>query len=130
VKYEWGRLARLAIAGGGAFTIAWLVPDVMPAWLGLVVRGSIVVAAYPLLLIVLGFYDRRELAFVGRLVTRGRQRQRDAVAANAAPVITHEETVESAGAIVDVPLAQDDDDPVPAGPAEAATSRGDGSGGR
>jgi hypothetical protein len=68
-----------------------------------------VVAAYPLLLVVLGFYDRRELAFVGRLVTRGRQRQRAA-----APIVMHDETVESAGAIVDVPLAQDDDDPVPA----------------
>jgi hypothetical protein len=115
VKYEWGRLARLAIAGGAAFTLAWLVPDAMPAWLGLLVRGSIVVAAYPLLLIVLGFYDRRELAFVGRLITRGRQRSREA-----APVIAHEEATESAGAIVEVPLAQDDDAPVPA----------DGSGGR
>ena len=76
-EYEWGRLARLAIAGGGAFAIAWMVPDAMPAWLGLLVRGSIVVAAYPLLLVVLGFYDRRELAFVGRLVTRGRQRGAD-----------------------------------------------------
>lgn len=112
VTYEWGRLARLAIAGGGAFTIAWLVPEGMPAWLGLLVRGSIVVAAYPLLLVVLGFYDRRELAFVGRLVTRGRQRPGRAPAA---PIVTHEETVESAGAIVDVPLAQDDDDPVPSG---------------
>jgi O-antigen/teichoic acid export membrane protein len=135
VKYEWGRLARLAIAGAGAFTVAWLVPDAMPAWLGLLVRGSIVVAVYPLLLIVLGFYDRRELAFVGRLVTRGRQRSRDTAAAGgAAPGVTHEETIESAGAIVEVPLAQDDEVAPPvrpgaAGAASAAPRGGGGSGG-
>ena len=66
VKYEWGRLARLAIAGGGAFAIAWAIPDAMPAWLGLIVRGSIVVAAYPLLLIGLGF-SPLAASFSGRL---------------------------------------------------------------
>jgi hypothetical protein len=109
VTYEWGRLARLAIAGGGAFAIAWLVPDVMPAWLGLLVRGSIVVAAYPLLLVAPGFCDRRELALVGRVVTRARRR------AGEPPVhvVTHEEALESAGAIVEVPLEQGNDQPRP-----------------
>ncbi len=73
-------------------------------------RGSIVVAAYPLLLVVLGFYDRRELAFVGR-PSRAR-RQRGAAAA-AIHRDARGETIEPAGAIIDVPLAQDDDDQVP-----------------
>lgn len=74
VRYEYGRLARLAVAGFVAFGLAWLVPDTLPAWLGLIVRGAIVCAAYPLLLIALGFYDRRELAFVARQVGRLRTR--------------------------------------------------------
>jgi O-antigen/teichoic acid export membrane protein len=122
VKYEWGRLARLAIAGGVAFALTLLIPpDVMPAWLGLLVRGSIVVAAYPLVLIALGFYDRRELALVGRLVSRGRRRQ---AAVAVAPVVAHEGAIESAGAIVDVPLGQDDE----VVSAEGARSDGDGNG--
>jgi O-antigen/teichoic acid export membrane protein len=107
VDYEYGRIARLAIAGGGAYLAAWLVPDVLSAWLGLLTRGAIVCAAYPLLLVVLGFYDRSELAFVAGLVRRVRQRMPAATTA-----ISHEEPVESAGAIVDVPLAQDDNVPV------------------
>ena len=112
VRYEYGRLVRLALAGAGAYVLAWLVPETLPAWLGVIVRGAIVCAAYPLLLIGLGFYDRRELAFVARQLARLRQRTPDTAAA--AATLAHEEPAESAGAIVDVPLAQDDE-PLPAG---------------
>jgi hypothetical protein len=42
----------------------------LPAWLEVILRGTIVAATYPLLLIALDFYDCRELAFIGRLLTR------------------------------------------------------------
>jgi O-antigen/teichoic acid export membrane protein len=114
VSYEWGRMARLAIAGGASFGIAWMIPDAMPPWLGLLVRGSVVVATYPLLLIALGFYDRRELAFVGQLLSRARGRKRTpkegaAGSAATAVVATHDEAIEAAGVIADVPRAQDDE---------------------
>lgn len=98
LRYEYGRVARLAIAGGGAFLAAWLVPDSLPAWLGLIVRGGIVCSVYPLLLIALGFYDRRELAFVARLVTRLRQRTPAGAAAAAAAAAADDDAASRVGA--------------------------------
>jgi O-antigen/teichoic acid export membrane protein len=79
VRYELGRIARLIVAGLGA----WL-------------------AAYPTLLALLGFFHRREIDALVRLVA-----SRDT--GTPRPALAHaDEPVESAGAIVEVPLAQDD----------------------
>lgn len=107
MRYEYGRIMRLAAAGIAAFLLTWLIPQDLPAWLGLLLRGSLVCAAYPLLLIALGFYDRQELAFIatriGRLRARTAKRK-----AKEMPEAPHEEPVEVAGMIVEVPLTQDD----------------------
>lgn len=107
MRYEYGRIARLIVAGVAAFLLTWLIPRDLPAWLGLLLRGSLVCAAYPLLLIALGFYDRQELAFVATQVARLRTRSaKEKTGAITSP--PHEEPVEVAGMIVEVPLAQDD----------------------
>jgi O-antigen/teichoic acid export membrane protein len=104
IGYEYGRLLRIAIAGIGAYVVAWLIPGTMPAWLGLLVRGTTVCAAYPLLLVALGFYDRREMAFVARLAAKVR-------AKTSPPAAPHEEPVAAAGALIDVPLTPEEDAP-------------------
>jgi O-antigen/teichoic acid export membrane protein len=104
IPLEWGRLARLALAGTGAWFAASLLPATLaPLW-GLIARGALVCAAYPALLLALGFYDGRELRTVGRLVARARTRRTnvpDAPAALDGPI-------EAGGAILEVPLVQDD----------------------
>jgi O-antigen/teichoic acid export membrane protein len=74
MTYEWGRIARLAIAGIGAYLVTWLIPATWPAWLGFLTRGTLVCLAYPVLLLALGFYHRDETAFVLALVERFRTR--------------------------------------------------------
>ncbi len=110
MRYEYGRVLRLIAAGLGAYLLTWLVPSTLPAWLGLLLRGSLVCAAYPALLLMLGFYHRRELAFVARLIAGARAKAATLAASGRAPAV-REESVEAAGAIVEVPLAQDDEDP-------------------
>jgi O-antigen/teichoic acid export membrane protein len=109
MTYEWGRIARLAIAGVGAYLVTWVVPAVWPAWLGLLTRGTIVCAAYPVLLFVLGFYHRDETAFVMAVVERLRTR----VGAKAASVeaqrpASDEPAVDINAAMPESPLAQDE----------------------
>jgi O-antigen/teichoic acid export membrane protein len=104
IPLEWGRLARLAIAATGAWLLASQLPPSWPPLAGLLGRGLVVCAAYPLLLLAVGFYDGRELRTVGRIVTRLRTRQKnvpDAPAALDGPI-------EAGGAIIEVPLVQDD----------------------
>jgi O-antigen/teichoic acid export membrane protein len=106
MRYEYGRVARLAVAGAVAYFLTWLLPADLPSWAGLLLRGSLVCAAYPLLLVALGFYDRRELAVISQQVQRLRARPAKTTAPETPP---HEEPViEVAGMIVEVPLVQDD----------------------
>jgi O-antigen/teichoic acid export membrane protein len=123
MTYEWGRIARLAIAGAGAYLITWVIPTSLPAWLGFLTRGTLVCLAYPLLLFVLGFYHRDETAFMMSVVTRLRSRV-GAKAASAAdapaggdaaaqaqqmPVaMPHEPAVDVGAAMPEGPLAQDE----------------------
>jgi O-antigen/teichoic acid export membrane protein len=73
IRYERGRLARIALAGAGAFLASQLVPSAgWPTLAGLLVRGTIVVVLYPLLLIVLGFYQPHEISAITRLFQRTR----------------------------------------------------------
>jgi O-antigen/teichoic acid export membrane protein len=115
MRYEYGRVVRLVIAGIGAYLVSWIVPHAGPAWLGVLTRGSLVCGAYPLLLIALGFYDRKELEFLSRQVQRLRARRppkaiADEAARTPAPALSLDEgaePVEVAGMIVEVPLQQD-----------------------
>jgi O-antigen/teichoic acid export membrane protein len=73
VRLEYGRLARLVVAGLGAWFVATLLPGSMPPVAGVLARGVAVCVTWPALLFVLGFYDPRELRTVARLVTRMRR---------------------------------------------------------
>jgi O-antigen/teichoic acid export membrane protein len=69
VAYEWGRLGRVVLAGVAGYLLATtLFPARMFAPLGVLVRGSIVVAAYCSCLAVTGFFRPRELVRLRMLV--------------------------------------------------------------
>lgn len=104
VPLEWGRMARLAAAGVGAWFLASLVPASWPTAAALVARAVVVCAAYPAILLALGFYDGRELRAVGRLAARLRERRASVPEMPA----TLDGPVEAGGAILEVPLVQDD----------------------
>jgi O-antigen/teichoic acid export membrane protein len=121
MTYEWGRIARLAIAGVASYGLTWLIPASWPAWLGLLTRGTLVCVTYPMLLLALGFYHRDETAFVLSIVERLRTRSRaaratmDTGAGNAEEPLMPETTVEADEPAVDLtapmpeaPLAQDE----------------------
>jgi O-antigen/teichoic acid export membrane protein len=101
MTYEWGRIARLAIAGSGAYALTWLIPSAWPAWLGLLTRGTLVCIAYPVLLAALGFYHRDETEFVMSIANRLRKRG-DASSA------TITEPMDVAAAMPEAPLPQDE----------------------
>jgi O-antigen/teichoic acid export membrane protein len=102
MTYEWGRITRLAIAGVGAYLLTWLIPSAWPAWLGLLTRGTLVCIAYPLLLLVLGFYHRDETQFVLATIDRLRNRKR---AMPAPPAPDTEPAPEPDEPVVDVTAA-------------------------
>ena len=104
IPLEWGRLARLAAAGAVAWGLATLPPASMAPLTGLLVRGAIVCVTYPLVLLTLGFYDGREVRAMGRLVARMRTRRANVPEVPAAL----DGPVEAGGAIIEVPLVQDD----------------------
>jgi O-antigen/teichoic acid export membrane protein len=63
IQYEYGRVVRVVVAGAAAYVAAvLLVPDVRLAVVGLLIRGIIVLAVYPAVLGVTGFFHARELA--------------------------------------------------------------------
>src|SRR5262249_58517008 len=108
MTYEWGRIARLAIAGVGAYLLTWLIPSAWPAWLGLLTRGTLVCIAYPLLLLAIGFYHRDETAFVMSIIVRLRKREEVSRATVAEPIrATVAEPIDVAAAMPEAPLAQD-----------------------
>lgn len=76
VPLEYGRLLRLSAAGVGAWFLASLLPSTLPPLAGVLARGLVVCAAWPALLLALGFYDARELRAVARLAGRLRARTR------------------------------------------------------
>ena len=82
IALEYGRLARVVLAGIGAFLAAWAIPE-LPPLAGVLVRGGVVCAVWPALLGLLGFFDARELRTLGRLVDRFRAGRSKPVAAAA-----------------------------------------------
>lgn len=92
IHYEWDRILRIGLSGAGAWLGAvLLVPERLPAVAGLAAHGAIVLAAYPALLWVLGFYAPRELALLAQLAARARRIR---------PPASVEEASELAGEIV------------------------------
>jgi O-antigen/teichoic acid export membrane protein len=70
-SYEWGRILRVLLAAGLAFTAAALLPlDTWPAAVSLAVRGLVVLAVYGGLLAVSGFFHPGELAALGAVRQR------------------------------------------------------------
>jgi O-antigen/teichoic acid export membrane protein len=71
IPLEWGRLARIGIAGVIAYAAAWALPA-MPPLAAALARGTLVIAVFPAVLAALGFLDARELRTLGRLLDRVR----------------------------------------------------------
>jgi len=69
VSYEWGRVARVVVAGVLAALTALALPD-MPAWAGLLTRGTVTVAVFGALLWLGGFLRPSERALLRTLVRR------------------------------------------------------------
>jgi O-antigen/teichoic acid export membrane protein len=115
VPLEYGRMARLAVAGLLAWLVAASLPQTLPPAIGVLARGGVVCALYPAFLWMLGFYDARELRTLARLASRlphvrpgSPPRGVGAGGWSGTASIAPDEPIESAGAIVEVPLAQDD----------------------
>jgi O-antigen/teichoic acid export membrane protein len=69
IRYEYGRIARVVIAGAASYlAAALLIPAVRPAVVGLLVRGAVVLVVYPGALGLTGFFQVRELARLKALV--------------------------------------------------------------
>jgi O-antigen/teichoic acid export membrane protein len=94
IRYEWGRLLRIAIAGAVAvFAGTRVTGGTWPALPSLVLRGAAVVLAYGAVLFVSGFFHAGELRILREMQARLRQPKRSA------PVSPASEEVEMAGNI-------------------------------
>jgi O-antigen/teichoic acid export membrane protein len=62
VRYEWARLGRIAAAGALATAVGYMVPPatLWPLW-GVLLRGSTVVVVFLATLVLLGFFQPREI---------------------------------------------------------------------
>ena len=96
VRYEYGRISRVVIAAVIAFVIAKKLP-VMPASLGLIVRGTVVVVIMSALLSVTRFFNTDEIRALNALRIGRRSRTTMSVA----------ETTELAGEIVSVEVSEE-----------------------
>ena len=94
IRYEWSRLARIALAGALGYTAAIrLVPAMRPI-LELFARGLVVVAVYALVLAVTGFFHAGEWRLL-------RDVRRRIAPRRSVPVVVPSQTdVEMAGEIV------------------------------
>lgn len=95
VRYEWSRIARIAVAGLAAVVMASRAIPALPPLAGLVARGATMVVAYGALLYLAGFFQPAEL----RVLRDARERAlaRRAVRVPATPL---SDQVEMAGEIV------------------------------
>jgi O-antigen/teichoic acid export membrane protein len=68
IRYEWGRILRIALALGTTFTVSVLVtPDQL---LGQVASGVAMIMLFPALLGVLGFYNESEMRRLKKIANR------------------------------------------------------------
>jgi len=102
IRYEWGRLFRVTNAGLAAYLVPiFLVPESLPPLAGVLLRGTLVVVTFALMLAATGFADPRERRTLARL--RRLWMTRKAAASQAVP-----ESIEGAGEIVAAVGADDD----------------------
>ncbi len=96
VRYEYGRLAKIAVSGIAAYMLARvIVPASFRPLAGALANGAVVAIAYPSVLVLLGFHSAREAAQLIGLAGRfGRRTVR----------LPQEETSELAGEIVTAPF--------------------------
>ena len=93
MRYEYGRLVRVVVAGVGTWLLVRIfVPASAAPLAGLLLRGGLVVIAYPVLLYAIGFYHPREVEVLLGLFSRVRGRR--------PPVV--EDSLEMGGEIVAV----------------------------
>jgi len=103
IRYEWSRLARIAVAAFAGYASAqWLIPETAPL-LGLLLRGSTAVAVYIACLFITGFFHAGELRRLQDLRSR-------VLRARAAPLPKAEPaSIEMAGEILVAPAEPDAD---------------------
>ena len=75
IPYEWRRIGLITLAGAASCIAARvLLPTGVPPLFGLLLRGGMVIVGFPLLLVVVGFFEpgerQRLLALADRLRTR------------------------------------------------------------
>jgi O-antigen/teichoic acid export membrane protein len=76
IRYEWMRLAKIAVAGGVAYmTAASVVPEGLAAAVGFLLHGTVTVVAYLGLLYTAGFLNRPELAALAEIRQRALSRK-------------------------------------------------------
>jgi O-antigen/teichoic acid export membrane protein len=96
VEYEWSRLARVLAAALLSYLVAGQLPAI-PAWLGVLIRGTTVIVVMGAVLAVTGFFQQAEMEVLMRLRRAGR------TAAATRPA----ETTEFAGEIIAADLPDD-----------------------
>jgi hypothetical protein len=115
MPYERGRLARVLLAGVAAFVVGhWLPLDVRPLW-GVLIRGTVVVAVFPTVLLAIGFFIPHELQRLDAVTARLRRRR-----TIEAPV----EAADLAGEVVAAPLSDAAEDAGDEAPAVARSASG------
>ena len=104
IPLEWGRLARLALAATGAWLLATLLPASMPPLAGLLARGAIVVRG------VSRAACSRSASTTGVSCGRWAAWSRGPHASHNVPEAPAalDGPIEAGGAILEVPLVQDD----------------------
>jgi O-antigen/teichoic acid export membrane protein len=75
IRYESSRLARIAVAGGGAVAVAYLIVPALNPVAGLLVRGSVVVVVYFGVLVWSRFFVPNEVARLAAVISRVRRRK-------------------------------------------------------
>jgi O-antigen/teichoic acid export membrane protein len=72
IAYETGRIVRVAVAAAAAVVLPIAISADVPAWIGLVARGSASVLAFAAVLGITGFFRETERRFVAELLRRSR----------------------------------------------------------
>jgi O-antigen/teichoic acid export membrane protein len=101
IRYEYGRITRVLAAGAIAYLAGRALPLTLAPVIGVLARGTTVVAAFPAVLAVSGFFVPMELERLSELTARLRRRR-----TIEAPV----ETADMAGELVSAPMTDTAED--------------------
>lgn len=121
IQYEWGRLARVAVAGAAAYLVATrVVPPGLHPVVVILISGAVTTGAYGGVLWLTGFFKTGELRLLREIRRRATERATDRVVARDST------RVEMAGDIVDTApeLPPEEADAQPSGAPGAPVSRG------